>query len=150
MATRKATEAKAVEQTTKNVEATQADALQKLKEEILAETKAEAAKIIEEAKAEAAKVTSGKEGVPHIESEEELAALNELVEIKLFKDKDKYNAPVLVILNGKSWLIKRGVSVKVPRKVAEVLANSDAQTGMAADVIKQFEEQFDKNKEQLT
>ncbi len=133
-----------------------ADALyEEIKVKLLEEAKAEAEKIIAdakaEAKAEAEKVLSeaSKAEKPYQETPEEIAKANEKVKIRLFKDKDKYNMDVLVILNGESWLIKRGVEVEVPRKVANVIACSDAQTSLAADVIEAYKEDYEKKKDQL-
>lgn len=125
-----------VELSTEEIKATLMEELRKeLKEEVKAEIKAEAEK--------------KKERQPYKETAEELKKANELVPLKLFKDKDKYNQDVLVILNGESWLIKRGVTVKVPRKVFNVLSLSDDQTGYAADIIGKYEEEFDEKKERL-
>lgn len=55
------------------------------------------------------------------------AYMQEMVEIELFYDGDKYKDDVDVGINGKHWLIKRGERVKVPRYVAEVIANSEKQ-----------------------
>ena len=44
-----------------------------------------------------------------------------MVTIHLFKDDDRYAAPVFVGVNGDSYLIQRGIDVKVPKAVAEVL-----------------------------
>lgn len=57
----------------------------------------------------------------------------DLVELPpLFYDKDKYSASVSVIVNGKAWLIPRGVSgIKVPRVVKEILDQSAYQEQMA-------------------
>ena len=65
----------------------------------------------------------------------------ELVEIPpLFFDKDKYSAPVFVGVNGKSWLIQRGVSgIKVPKVVAEVLEQSAYQEQQAMAYMKKNE-----------
>jgi len=62
----------------------------------------------------------------------------DLVEIApLFYDKDKYSAPVFVGVNGKSWLIQRGVSgIKVPRVVKEVLDQSAYQEQQASAYMK--------------
>lgn len=38
-----------------------------------------------------------------------------MVEIEIFKDSDRYKDDVVVALNGKVYVIKRGVRVKVPR-----------------------------------
>ena len=47
-----------------------------------------------------------------------------MVTIHLFKDDDRYSAPVFVGVNGDSYLIQRGMDVKVPKAVAEVLEHS--------------------------
>lgn len=119
--------------------------MQALREEMMAEMKAEAAKILEEAKAEAediiakaSKEAGGKEPKGKKakgETKAQIEKANELVKIKLFKDKGKYFSDVTVIHNGKTYLIKRGVEVEVPRKVAQIIADSEAQKGYAADII---------------
>ena len=119
--------------------------MQALREEMMAEMKAEAAKILEEAKAEAEDIIAkasreagGKEPKGKKakgETKAQIEKANELVKIKLFKDKGKYFSDVTVIHNGKTYLIKRGVEVEVPRKVAQIIADSEAQKGYAADII---------------
>ena len=119
--------------------------MQALREEMMAEMKAEAAKILEEAKAEAediiakaSKEAGGKEPKGKKvkgETKAQVEKANKLVKIKLFKDKGKYFSDVTVIHNGKTYLIKRGVEVEVPRKVAQIIADSEAQKGYAADII---------------
>ena len=52
-----------------------------------------------------------------------------MVTIHLFKDDDRYSAPVFV---GDSYLIQRGMDVKVPKAVAEVLEHSIKQDAEAA------------------
>lgn len=95
---------------------------------MLAEAKAEAAKIVADAN-KAVKAPCGM-------TEEEMAAhqayMNEEVEIKLFKDNDKYKDPVFVGCNGETIAIERGVRVKVKRKFAEILDNSEHQDYEAA------------------
>ena len=44
--------------------------------------------------------------------------------IRLFKDSQRYKAPVFVGVNGETYLIQRGVDVEVPKAVAEVLRHS--------------------------
>lgn len=119
--------------------------MQALREEMLAEMKAEAAKILEEAKAEAediiakaSKEAGGKEPKGKKvkgETKAQIEKANELVKIKLFKDKGKYFSDVTVIHNGYPMQIQRGVEVEVPRKVAQIIADSEAQKGYAADII---------------
>ena len=55
-----------------------------------------------------------------------------MVTIHLFKDDDRYSAPVFVGVNGDSYLIQRGIDVKVPKAVAEVLEHSIKQDAEAA------------------
>lgn len=64
---------------------------------------------------------------------EEVRAYNEeLVDIELFYDGDKYADDVHVKVNGRDWLIQRGVRVRVPRFVAKVLESSERQRKSAA------------------
>ena len=60
---------------------------------------------------------------------------NELVEVKLFKDNNKYKDDVFVSVNGENCLIKRGERVKIKRKFAEVLEQSDMQDAQTARLI---------------
>ena len=55
-----------------------------------------------------------------------------MVTIHLFKDDDRYAAPVFVGVNGDSYLIQRGIDVKVPKAVAEVLEHSQMQDELTA------------------
>lgn len=56
----------------------------------------------------------------------------EKVQIKLFYDGDKYKDDVTVAVNGKTYTIKRGVPVEVPKYVAEVLENHEMQEKASA------------------
>lgn len=110
--------------------------------QMLAEAKAEAAKIMEEAKKAAAPATNGM-------SAEEMAAhkayMNEEVEIKLFKDTGKYKDDVFVGCNGECIAIKRGERVKIKRKYAEILDNSEHQDYETAQLIEQKSGEFAKS-----
>lgn len=53
--------------------------------------------------------------------------MEEYVEVKLFKDNDKYKDDVFVQVNGENCVIKRGERVKIKRKFAEVLDHSEHQ-----------------------
>lgn len=53
--------------------------------------------------------------------------LEELVEIQLFKDGKDYKDDVFVSINGENCMIKRGFPVKVKRKFALILDNSQTQ-----------------------
>ena len=52
--------------------------------------------------------------------------------IHLFKDSQRYKAPVFVGVNGVNYKIQRGVDVDVPPEVAEVLEHSQMQDELTA------------------
>lgn len=104
---------------------------------LIEQAKAEAERIVDEAKksAEAIRAASAagdeQEAAARAEAErkaEELRARGEeYVEIKLFKDNDKYKDDVFVAVNGENCVIKRGERVRIKRKFAEVLDHSEHQ-----------------------
>ena len=61
--------------------------------------------------------------------------LNQRVSVKLMKDSERYKDDVFVGVNGKGWLIKRGVPVQIPRYVAMALEDSLAQDEQTAMLI---------------
>lgn len=71
------------------------------------------------------------------------SAPNELEEVYLFEDNDKYRDDVFVAVNGKRFQIKRGVTVKVPRYVKEVLDNSKKQDKAAKDYMEKKEKSYE-------
>lgn len=98
-------------------------------EEILEKAKAEAAAILEKARAEA-------EAMLHPNQAPAAASHGEkTVRIKLPKDNYRYRDDVFVGVNGKGWLIKRGIPVEVPESVAEVLEQSSLQDEATAMLI---------------
>ena len=80
---------------------------------------------LEEKKAKAAKALA-----------EEEAYLNEYVDVKLFRDGDRYNDDVFVAVNGQNCIIKRGEWVKIKRKFALVLDQSEIQDMKTGEFIK--------------
>lgn len=66
-----------------------------------------------------------------------------MVKIRLFKDNNRYKAPVPVGVNGKQYLVQRGVEVEVPESVAEVLHNSMAQDMAAGDMMQEMQKGAD-------
>lgn len=79
-----------------------------------------------------------------ISNEEELKAqkekevndwLSQKVTVRLMKDSGLYKHDVFVAVNGKGWLIKRGVPVQIPRYVAMALEDSLAQDEQTAMLI---------------
>ena len=73
----------------------------------------------------------------------------ELVEIELFYDGDKYKDDVFVQINGKSILIKRGEKVKVPKKYARVIEQSIQQKAAAADTMNRYQRDFIENSKKI-
>lgn len=65
------------------------------------------------------------------------------VKIKLYKDRGKYANDVVVIINGMSYLIKRGVEVEVPYEVAEVLRNADDMRAETVDMMYEMSADFE-------
>lgn len=102
-------------------------------EEILANAKAETAKIVAEAKAEAAKIVE--EAKAQAQAEAAPKDPEDLVPVRLFKDGDKYKNDVFVAVNGRAYQIQRGVTVKVPKCVADVLEQSMEQDNATANLI---------------
>ena len=66
-----------------------------------------------------------------------------MVKIRLFKDGGKYKNPVPVGVNGKQYLVQRGVDVEVPESVAEVLMNSTNQDMHAQNTMADFQKGAD-------
>lgn len=113
--------------------------MQEMIAQMLEEAKAEAAKIVEEART-AAKGEMTEEQKNRLEQVN--ASGEEYVDVKLFKDNGKYKDPVFVAVNGENCVIQRGERVKIKRKFAEVLDNSDRQDYETAKLIEQKSKEF--------
>lgn len=110
----------------KNAPELNMEAIQAQVTAMLEEARAEAQKIVEMAKVEAGMKAAADE--EKARKAAELAAhMEEYVEVKLFKDNDKYKEDVFVSVNGENCVIKRGERVKIKRKFAEVLDHSEHQ-----------------------
>jgi len=64
--------------------------------------------------------------------EKTIDPMEELVPVRLFKDNDRYADDVFVCVNGERILIKRGETVHIKRKFAEVLEQSQTAKEHAA------------------
>ena len=113
--------------------------------EMLEQAQKEAQRIIDEAKAAVEGTKQAKDEAISAEREAELARGEELVEVKLFKDNDKYKEPVFVGCNGETVAIERGVKVKIKRKFAEILENSDKQDYETSKLIERKSDEFAKS-----
>ena len=108
-------------------------------EEMLANAKAEAAKIVADAKAS----VGGELTEEQKKAEEERKAyMNEYVEVSLFKDNNKYKDDVYVAVNGENCVVQRGKKVKVKRKFANVLENSSIQDFETSELIDRKSKEF--------
>lgn len=101
--------------------------------EMLADAKREADRIIDEARS-ASKASDAKKAEA---AAADKARGEELVEVKMFKDTGKYKDDVFVGCNGETIAIKRGERVKIKRKFAEILDNSERQDFETAQMIDQ-------------
>ena len=113
--------------------------IEAMKEEMLAAAREEAARIVADAKATASGELTEEQKKAR---EKEEAYYNELVEVKLFKDNNKYKDDVFVSVNGENCVIKRGEKVKIKRKFAEVLENSDLQDYETSKLIEKKSSEF--------
>lgn len=59
--------------------------------------------------------------------------------IPLFRDGDRYKDPLNVIINGKKYSVPRGVPLRLPSTVAEVIDQSIAQDAYANELNKQMQ-----------
>lgn len=126
----------------KETETTDLGNIQEVIAQMLADAKAEAKKIVDEAKSAAKGEMSAEEAQKRKDQE---AYMEELVEVKLFKDNGKYKDDVFVGCNGESIAIKRGERVKIKRKFAEVLDNSEHQDYETSKLIEAKSDEFAKS-----
>jgi len=68
--------------------------------------------------------------------------LNEYVEVKLFKDNEKYKDDVYVAINGNNCVIRRGVWTRIRRKFAMLLDQSEIQDLRTAEMIEAESRRF--------
>ena len=68
----------------------------------------------------------------------------ELVTVQLFKDNDKYRDDLFVAVNGERILIQRGVPVKIKRKFAEVIEQSQRQDQQTDALMQRMAEDYER------
>lgn len=95
-------------------------------EAMFAEATKKAEEMVKAAEERVAEIENGKKAASE-DTAKANSELEEYVEVKLFKDNDKYKDDVFVAVNGETCRIKRGVKVKIKRKFALVLEQSDIQ-----------------------
>lgn len=63
--------------------------------------------------------------------------LEERVSYQAFKDDDKYKDDIVVIVNGRNFIIQRGKIVNIPRYVVMVLESKDREQRLANKFIEE-------------
>lgn len=90
-------------------------------------------------------VVEWRPGKPKTEVEE---YLNERIPFFAFKDNDKYKDDIVVIINGYTYQIKRGVQVQIPRFVYNAIDDAERQRAAAVDHAQGLIDEFDKKTKQ--
>ena len=70
------------------------------------------------------------------------AYLEEYVAVKLFRDNDRYKDDVYVAVNGHNCVIRRGEWVRIKRKFAMVLDQSEIQDMQTAEMLEAEQNRF--------
>lgn len=109
-------------------------------EKIIAEAKA--AEIVAAAREEAEGAVKATNEAPQGEAPA-IPYGEELVPVRLFKDNDKYKDDVFVAVNGERVQIKRGETVMVKRKFADVLEQSMKQDTATANLIERESSRYE-------
>ena len=110
------------------------EALKAQIEAMRAAYEAEIAALRDEKQAELRETSAKSEKVKKFLREQE-AWLNEYVEVRLFKDNEKYKDDVYVAINGKNCVIRRGVWTRIRRKFALLLDQSEIQDLRTAELM---------------
>lgn len=114
-------------------------------EEIIAQARAEADKILAEAKAAAVAQAEAPAPSPAPAASRD----EELVPIRLFKDNERYKDDVFVAVNGERVQIRRGETVRIKRKFAQVLEQSMRQDTATARLMEQKAAEYEANAKAL-
>ena len=83
-------------------------------------------------------------------AEPQVDPLQELIEIQLFKDSRRYKEDLKVFVNGRNWVIQRGVPVKVPRYVALVIQQSQRQDQASDNMILHLQDSYEEKTREAT
>ena len=78
---------------------------------------------------------NGKQAEAQQQEVQQTGQKKDTVRFTLFKDNVKYKGDLFVGVNGKSYLVKRGVEVELPRGVYETIKNSQAQMVAASETM---------------
>ena len=111
--------------------------MQKMRAEYEAKIRALEAERAEKSAGNSAKTTRFEDFLARQE-----AWLNEYVEVRLFKDNEKYKDDVYVAINGKNCVIRRGVWTRIRRKFALLLDQSEIQDLRTAELMEKEATRF--------
>lgn len=93
----------------------------------------------------------GQEATETVKAEEpQVDPMYELIEIQLFKDSRRYKEDLKVFVNGRNWVIQRGVPVKVPRYVALVIQQSQRQDQASDNMILHLQDSYEEKTREAT
>jgi hypothetical protein len=73
----------------------------------------------------------------------------ETKKIRLFRDEYRYKAPLFVSINGRNWLINRGVEVEVPKYVADFIEQQMTEEAAIWKRVAEEEEEYRKQTAKL-
>lgn len=116
-------------------------------EEALNKMKAEKEALLKEVEALKTEADKKKAEKPAPKQPDNSDYWNERVPYEAFYDGDKYSDDISVKVNGKRFLIKRGVKVMIPRYVLHVLENQAKQLRASADYNRKLKEEFERDTE---
>lgn len=72
--------------------------------------------------------------IPYVEKEK--------VSIRLFRDEYRYKDALYVSINGKNWLIRRGVDVELPKYVADFIEQQMTEDSRIWERVAQEEKEY--------
>ena len=136
-------------------EKTSEELLEARLDELLAQAQKKAEEIIEKAEQAAKSIIdsaamNSAAAVPGTEKKlEKDDSLEELVQVRLFKDTNKYKDDVYVAVNGENCIIQRGVPVMIKKKFALALEQSAMQDEFAASMMQGLVNEYHEKEKHL-
>lgn len=108
------------------------------------EVEAKIAKMLKDAEEAAKKIAEGKVLNSGLSEDEkaEIAKNEEYVEVKLFRDNDKYKDDVYVAVGDQNCVVKRGIPVRIKRKFYLALCEADEQDFKTAQLMERESEKY--------
>lgn len=115
-------------------------------EQLVADVKLMKSQLTSESRAQTLKDSKAAEEAAELEALKKAnERAEELVEIHVEEGSIKGNKNIDVAINGVQYVVQRGKTVKVPRKVAEVIENAKRQRAIAYGLQDKRAEEFERN-----